>query len=90
MSHITRVDVVTVISMSRRDDVINAAADLLREAGPDARLARTADNDGIRDDLGDVLRYRLIAGWASFVIDMNDRVGLPFPTIELDDRIFDE
>jgi AcrR family transcriptional regulator len=55
-----------------------------------ARLARTSDNDSLRDDLGDVLRYRLIAGWASFVIDMNDRVGLPFPTIELDDRIFDE
>ncbi len=36
MSHITRVDVATVIPVSRRDDVINAAADLLREAGPDA------------------------------------------------------
>ncbi len=28
------------------------------------------------------MRMRL-PGWASFVIDMNERVGLPFPQIEL-------
>jgi AcrR family transcriptional regulator len=37
-------------------------------------------------DLGDVaaiMQHRIIAGWASFVIDMNERVGLPAPRVDL-------
>ena len=35
------------------------------------------------DDVAMILQHRVIAGWASFVIDMNTRVGLPFPQIDL-------
>jgi AcrR family transcriptional regulator len=35
------------------------------------------------DDVAGIMRNRLIAGWAAFVIDMNARVGLAFPQIDL-------
>jgi AcrR family transcriptional regulator len=34
-------------------------------------------------DVAVIMKHRLVAGWASFVIDMNERVGLPFPHIAL-------
>jgi hypothetical protein len=34
-----------------------------------------------------ILEHRIMAGWASFVIDMNERVGLPFPQIDLEQAI---
>lgn len=49
-----------------------------------ARLARSQPTDLDIEAIGDMLKYRLLAGWASFVIDMNERVGLPFPHIDLD------
>jgi AcrR family transcriptional regulator len=52
-----------------------------------ARLARSRPTDLDIDAIGDILKYRLLAGWASFVIDMNERVGLPFPDIDLDEGI---
>lgn len=43
-----------------------------------ARLARrTTEPD--RDALAGVLRHRLIAGWVTYLIDMNDRLGLRRP-----------
>ncbi len=38
------------------------------------------------DDVATVLQHRMIAGWASFVIDLNARVGLPYPQIDLGHR----
>jgi AcrR family transcriptional regulator len=38
-------------------------------------------------DVAVILQHRIIAGWASFVIDMNERVGLPFPQIDLEQGI---
>ena len=38
-------------------------------------------------DVAVIMRHRLVAGWASFVIDMNERVGLSFPQIDLDQGI---
>jgi AcrR family transcriptional regulator len=38
-------------------------------------------------DVAVILQHRIIAGWASFVIDMNERVGLPFPQIDLEPGI---
>lgn len=35
-------------------------------------------------DAAVIMRHRVVAGWASFVIDMNERVGLPFPRIDLE------
>jgi AcrR family transcriptional regulator len=35
------------------------------------------------DDVATIMVHRVIAGWASFVIDLNQRVGLPFPEIDL-------
>jgi len=35
------------------------------------------------DDVALILKHRLLAGWVSFVIDMNDRVGLAYPKIDL-------
>jgi hypothetical protein len=34
-------------------------------------------------DVAMILQHRIIAGWSAFVIDMNERVGLPFPQIDL-------
>ena len=34
-------------------------------------------------DVAVIMQHRIVAGWASFVIDMNGRVGLPFPQIDL-------
>ena len=48
-----------------------------------ARLARSSGCPFTRDELADMLQYRIIAGWSVFVIDMNDLVGLPFPEIDL-------
>ena len=39
------------------------------------------------DDVATILQHRIVAGWASFVIDMNTRVGLPYPRIDLSQRI---
>jgi AcrR family transcriptional regulator len=39
------------------------------------------------DDVATILQHRVIAGWASFVIDMNARVGLPFPQIDLSQSV---
>ena len=38
-------------------------------------------------DAAVIMRHRVVAGWASFVIDMNERVGLPFPRIDLEQGI---
>lgn len=35
------------------------------------------------DDVAMILQHRIIGGWSAFVIDMNARVGLPFPEIDL-------
>ena len=35
------------------------------------------------DDVATILQNRLVGGWVAFVIDMNARVGLPFPRIDL-------
>jgi AcrR family transcriptional regulator len=40
------------------------------------------------DDVAKILHHRIIAGWASLVIDMNERVGLPFPQIDLTEASF--
>jgi|GEM_PF-775637 len=48
-----------------------------------ARLARSPGCPFGRSELADILQYRVIAGWSVFAIDMNDLVGLPFPTIDL-------
>jgi AcrR family transcriptional regulator len=40
------------------------------------------------DDVATILQHRIIAGWVSFVIDMNERVGLPFPRIDLTEASF--
>jgi len=53
-----------------------------------ARLASSAALAPL--DLGDVgviLQHRVIAGWASFVIDLNARVGLAFPQIDLEQGV---
>lgn len=39
------------------------------------------------DALAVIFKHRLIAGWASYVIDMNERMGLPYPVIDLDTGI---
>jgi len=52
-----------------------------------ARLARSSSCPFTRDELADMLQYRIIAGWAVFVIDMNDLVGLPFPAIDLTEGV---
>ena len=39
------------------------------------------------DDVTTILQHRVIAGWAAFVIDMNVRVGLPYPKIDLGQRL---
>lgn len=57
----------------RRAQAIEHAADLLREGGPNA--------------LTSAMRDRVISDWSSSVIDMNQRVGLPFPEIDLDEGI---
>ncbi len=51
-----------------------------------ARLARSSPFDPHlnTDEIADILKYRILAGWSSFAIDMNERVGLPFPKIDLD------
>ncbi|MGB0112001.1 MAG: TetR/AcrR family transcriptional regulator [Ilumatobacteraceae bacterium] len=44
-----------------------------------ARLAR-ADTDRLDSEtLADMLRYRLVAGWVAFLIDMHDRIDRPMP-----------
>ena len=48
-----------------------------------ARLARSPGCPFGRDELADILKYRIMAGWSVFVIDMNDLTGLPFPAIDL-------
>lgn len=48
-----------------------------------ARLARSPGCPFTRDELADILQYRILGGWSAFVIDMNDLVGLPFPAIDL-------
>ncbi len=35
------------------------------------------------DDAAMILQNRILGGWSTFVIDMNARVGLPFPQIDL-------
>lgn len=35
------------------------------------------------DDAAMILQNRILGGWSAFVIDMNARVGLPFPQIDL-------
>jgi AcrR family transcriptional regulator len=35
------------------------------------------------DDLAVTLHHRLVGGWAAFVVDMNARLDLPFPRIDL-------
>ncbi len=42
------------------------------------------------DDVAMILVHRLMAGWASFVIDMNERVGLPYPRIDLAQGIVEQ
>jgi AcrR family transcriptional regulator len=39
-------------------------------------------------DVATILHHRIIAGWVSLVIDMNERVGLPFPQIDLTEASF--
>lgn len=36
------------------------------------------------DDVSTILKHRIIAGWAAFVIDLNERAGLPYPRIDLE------
>lgn len=43
-----------------------------------ARLARS-DSGIDRDALADVLRYRIVAGWVTYLLDMNHRLGLKAP-----------
>jgi AcrR family transcriptional regulator len=54
-------------------------------------VARLANSPALPPlDLADVaviLEHRIIGGWASFAIDMNERVGLPFPQIDLEQGI---
>ncbi|SRR6056297_648909 len=54
-------------------------------------VARLASSPSLGTlDLADVaviMQHRIVAGWASFAIDMNDRVGLPFPEIDLQQGI---
>jgi len=47
-----------------------------------ARLVRDVDCSFTHEELTDILRHRIIAGWAAFVIDMNDLYALPFPMID--------
>jgi len=47
-----------------------------------ARLVRDVDCSFTHEELADILRHRIIAGWAAFVIDMNDLYTLPFPMID--------
>jgi AcrR family transcriptional regulator len=47
------------------------------------RLVRADDCPFTHEELANILRYRILAGWAAFVIDMNDLFELPFPVIDL-------
>lgn len=49
-----------------------------------ARIARDPDRAIDIDHLAAALRCRILAGWVSYVIDLNERIGLPFPAIDLD------
>ncbi len=48
------------------------------------RLVRSPDSGLTRDAQADILKYRILGGWSAFVIDMNERVGLPFPDIDFE------
>lgn len=48
-----------------------------------ARLTRSSETMLGVDDVADLLRYRILAGWAAFVADMNERTGLPFAEFDL-------
>ena len=51
-------------------------------------VARLADSPSLAPlelaDVAVIMQHRIVAGWVSFVIDMNERVGLPFPQIDLE------
>ena len=38
-------------------------------------------------DVAVIMQHRIVAGWASFVIDMNERAGLPFPQVDLEQAV---
>jgi AcrR family transcriptional regulator len=64
-----------------------AHAELLLEDGyAVARMARSP-RSGELDEIAELLKYRIIAGWTVYVIDMHDRLGLPLPHIDLDEGV---
>jgi AcrR family transcriptional regulator len=71
------------LSSKQRTTIAAHARASLDDGHAVARLLRSPSCPFTHDELADTLRYRLIAGWSAFVIDMNDLAGLPFPEIDL-------
>jgi AcrR family transcriptional regulator len=72
------------LSDAERAAVLRHGQVMYDEALAVARLARSLPEHLDLDAVAGLLRYRVLGGWSSFVIDMNARVGLPFPSIDLD------
>jgi AcrR family transcriptional regulator len=67
-------------------DALHAHAQAIHDDGHAvARLAYSPSREPLDlDDIATILQHRIIGGWTAFVIDMNARVGLPFPKIDLE------
>lgn len=75
------------LSATERTTVFRHALAVHDDGHAVARLARSLPDDLDLDAIAAIFKYRILAGWASFAIDMNGRVGLPFPRIDLDQGI---
>lgn len=75
------------LTPNERANVLRHAQALHDDGHAIARLARSLPAHLDLDAVAAVFKYRLLAGWASFVIDMNGRVGLAFPRIDLDEGV---
>ena len=64
--------------------IYDDGSDVVRLAfGPGSDAASPSSPTLDVDDVATILRHRLVGGWTAFAVDMNDRVGLPFPKIDL-------
>jgi len=48
------------------------------------RMARQRVTPGELDDLAELLKHRIIGTWVAYAVDMNQRVGLDPPDIDLE------
>ncbi len=76
-----------VLDAAERSTVLRHAQAIHDDGHAVARLARSLPDNLDLDAIAAIFKYRILAGWASFVIDMNRRVGLPFPQIDFDQGI---